>query len=91
MWSLSQKFNTTKEAIKEANDLVEDKIIVGQELVIPTDIGRASEEIIYIVGPGDTLWSIAKRNNVKADELKRWNNLQNNCIYIGQELVIPSK
>ncbi|MDD4035972.1 MAG: LysM peptidoglycan-binding domain-containing protein [Bacilli bacterium] len=91
LWSLSQKFNTTVDAIKEANDLVEDKIIAGQELVIPTDIRYLKEEIIYVVGSGDTLWSIAKRNGVRVDELKEWNNLKNNYIYIGQELSIPSK
>jgi LysM repeat protein len=91
LWLLSQKFNTTVDAIKEANNLEKDEIIVGQELIMPADVRNQIEKIVYIVGPGDTLWSIAKKNGVKAEELKKWNNLKNNFIYIGQELVIPNK
>lgn len=45
----------------------------------------------YIVKKGDTLWNIAKKNNLTVEELKKYNNLNNNLLYIGQELKLPIK
>lgn len=42
----------------------------------------------YIVKAGDTLWSIAKSNNMTVDELKQINNLKTNLLSIGQELIV---
>lgn len=42
----------------------------------------------YIVKSGDTLWSIARKNGLTVDELKRINNLTNNSLSIGQVLKI---
>ena len=44
----------------------------------------------YKVVNGDTLYSIARRYNISVDKLKQINNLNNNIIYIGQILNIPS-
>lgn len=44
----------------------------------------------YTVQAGDTLFSIAQRNNTTVDELVVLNNLTNvNTIYVGQVLVLP--
>ena len=40
----------------------------------------------YIVKKGDTLWSVAKLNNITVDELKDINNLTTNMLTIGQKL-----
>ncbi|CAM4161660.1 glucosaminidase domain-containing protein [Gillisia hiemivivida] len=42
----------------------------------------------YIVQKGDTLYSISKRNNISVEDLRRINNLSNNNISIGQELIL---
>ena len=42
----------------------------------------------YIVKLGDSLWSIAKRNNITVDKLKQLNNLNTNTIKVGQILII---
>ena len=47
-----------------------------------------SNKSIYIVEAGDTLWSIARKNNINVDELKTINNLTSNLISVGQELII---
>ena len=41
-----------------------------------------------IVIKGDTLYSIAKNNNLEVEELKRYNNLRTNQISIGQKLYL---
>ena len=45
----------------------------------------------YIVKSGDTLWSIARLNNITVDELKKINNLNSNMLTIGQKLKINTK
>ena len=42
----------------------------------------------YVVKSGDTLWSIAKDNNISVDKLKEINNLTSNNLTIGQQLLI---
>jgi hypothetical protein len=49
----------------------------------------ASASRQYQVRRGDTLWSIARRNNVSVDELKSSNALRSTRIQAGQLLVIP--
>jgi murein DD-endopeptidase MepM/ murein hydrolase activator NlpD len=63
-------------------------------LVVLTPIApiaaQADASSVYIVQPGDTLFSIARRFSVPLAELARFNGLLNpNLIYVGQELKIP--
>ncbi|WP_225049718.1 LysM peptidoglycan-binding and 3D domain-containing protein [Priestia megaterium] len=42
----------------------------------------------YKVQPGDTMWSVAQRHGISISQLKQWNNLSSNTIYINQVLQI---
>jgi peptidoglycan DL-endopeptidase LytE len=44
------------------------------------------ESVRYQVIPGDTLYKISREFSVSLQELKRWNNLKSNVIYVGQKL-----
>ena len=44
----------------------------------------------YIVKKGDSLYSIARSNNMTVDKLKSLNNLTSNILSIGQRLIISS-
>ncbi len=50
-----------------------------------------SLEGYYIVKSGDSLWSIASKNNTSVSVLKELNNLSSNTLQIGQILKLPSK
>lgn len=45
----------------------------------------------YRVKSGDSLWTIAQQFDLSPDDLKKWNNLDNNRIAPGLKLVIKSK
>ncbi len=50
---------------------------------------QSSEGPIYIIQAGDTLWDIASRFNVDLDELIAVNELEDNNLFVGQEIIIP--
>ncbi|MBR5834948.1 MAG: LysM peptidoglycan-binding domain-containing protein [Bacteroidales bacterium] len=50
--------------------------------------GADGERIVYKVKSGDVLGRIASRHRCTVDQIKRWNNLKNNNIRVGQTLVI---
>ncbi|MFS0656209.1 LysM peptidoglycan-binding domain-containing protein [Bacillus sp. 179-C3.3 HS] len=43
------------------------------------------------VQKGDTLWGISQKNDVTLKDLKGWNNLSTDIIYVGDKLTISSK
>ena len=94
---LAKRYHTSVRAIKRANRLRSNRIMVGQVVKIPT--GRtyvkrrhrkATRVKRYVVKRGDTLWEIARKFNVSVSALRRINRLGSNCLYIGQVLAIPS-
>lgn len=47
---------------------------------------------IYVVNPGDTLWSLAKKYNTTIDSLIKINELEENDLLVaGKKLIIPGK
>jgi len=59
-----------------------------QSLLAPT-VTPTPETTIYVVQHGDTLFSIARRFGSTVDAVKVANNLMNNNIIPGQQLIIP--
>jgi LysM repeat protein len=56
----------------------------------PTTTPPTGCPTILIIQPGDTLYSIALRYGVSVQAILAANNLPNpNCIYVGQQLIIP--
>lgn len=49
---------------------------------------KATKAQYYEVKKGDTLYSISKKFGTTVDDLKKWNNLKDNTLSIGQRLVI---
>ena len=91
LYSLATKFNVTIDQLKEANNLSSNILNIGQELVIPTNekIEEVTDYETYIVKPNDTLYEIAKKFNVKVEDIKRVNNLSSDILSINQQLLIP--
>lgn len=99
LFSIAQRFGTTVEAIKAANGLTSDLILVGQELIIPAGGGVPPQPVppspggptVHIVQPGENLFRIALRYGTTVDAIAQANRIVNPWfIYVGQELTIPS-
>lgn len=88
LWKIANKYNTTVEKLKSANNLKTNILSVGQKLVIPSISVSPEVSDTYIVQKGDSLWSIANKFNMTVSELKNLNNLTNNLLSIGQVLKI---
>ena len=72
-------------SIIDVNGLTDpNNLVIGMELVIPI------ETITYIVGPGDSLWSIGQKFNSNYVEIALLNNIRYPYpLTVGQELDIP--
>ena len=90
LYSIAKKYNTTVDEIKKLNDLTSNTLTVGSRLIIPTETIN-EEPGTYTVKSGDTLYSIASKNNTTVDEIKKLNNLTSNNLSIGQQLKLPTK
>lgn len=104
LYSIAQQYNTTVDKIKSDNKLTSNNLSIGQVLMIAdktTDMiveecfgeDEVLEEdyVIYVVKPGDNLYSIARKYDTTVSELKRLNNLTSNNLSVGQELKIPNE
>lgn len=90
LYRIAQRYGTTVEAIMAANGIADARSLkVGQVLLIPVGGGTTGTGA-YVVQPGDTLYSIAKRFGTTVETLAALNGLAPPyTIKVGQSLVIP--
>ena len=93
LYKIATKYNTTPQKIIDLNYLPNTNIVPGQVLRIPETYTKEEDMYLpnytnYIVKKGDTLYSIAKANNISVDTLIKDNSITNNSINIGQILKI---
>lgn len=89
LYSISNKFGTTVDNIKKANNLVDNTLSINQVLIIPVD-KPPIDKSLYSVKKGDTLYSIAKQFDTTVNDIIELNELSSNVLSIGQLLKIPS-
>lgn len=92
LYAIARKYNTTVNEIVKLNNLKSTNLSIGQVLKIPSNNESSNGTIPnftnYVVKKGDTLYSIAKNNNITVDQIIKDNNLSNNNLSIGQILKI---
>lgn len=99
LYGISKQYNVAIEKLYELNPgLKENGLKIDQILIIsnassttlPSSAVTSSE--VYEVKPGDTIYSIAMRNNITVSELYESNpGLEKSTLQSGQLLVIPKK
>lgn len=94
LWSIARKYGLTVDKLKSLNNLTSNYLTIGDSLIVKDSSGNsnnsssADNNKYYIVKKGDSLYSIARSNNMTVDELKSLNNLTSNILSIGQRLII---
>ena len=101
---IAKKFGISVKTLLKVNNIKNPKRLrVGQKLYIPIKEKKRKKrrkrhlkkgeacKYVYKVKSGDVLSVIAKKFHVSVKDLKRWNNLKGNRIYVGQKLCIKPK
>jgi len=99
--SIAQRFGVDINSLKEWNKITGNKIFNGQRLKIYTDrseryavtveksnIRSRTSVFRYKVKRGESIYGLASKFGVPVLTLKRWNNIKNDRIRIGQTLKI---
>lgn len=90
LYSIAEKYNTTVNEIKKLNYLTDEKLTGGTKILIQAkELEPTKDTEIYIVLPGDSLYSVSLKLDTTVEDLKKLNNLINNHLSIGQQLVVP--
>jgi len=85
--SIATYFNTTKEKIMDINNLYNEHLRDGMDIVVPTHDDYFT---YYTINKGDSLYSIGKRYNVNPTLLAAINGLSiDDYIYPEQKIMIP--
>lgn len=65
-----------------------DKVVATKSAEAPASPKASVAAAKHTVEAGQTLFSIAKKYGVSVDEVKRWNNLADNTVKVGQVLTV---
>lgn len=93
LWSIARANNISVDKLKSLNNLTSNNLTIGDSLIVKdsdSSNNNTDDNNYYIVKKGDSLWSIARANNLSVDELKSLNNLTSNVLSIGQRLLISN-
>ncbi|HRQ10587.1 MAG: LysM peptidoglycan-binding domain-containing protein [Trueperaceae bacterium] len=95
LWVISRRYDTTVAAIASANGISETGTLrVGTRLTIPGQYAASDIDVggpvpmTIVVGPGDTLWQLARRYDSSVAALKSANSLKGDALFVGQQLRI---
>lgn len=96
LYAISRRYGVPITSILEANPTADGGLSVGQQLKVPyvpkaKPVQTATGDRKHRVAAGETLFSISKQYDVSVDEIKVWNNLKDNALSLGQELIIKKK
>ena len=88
LYDIAKKYNITLQDLVNFNEKATTMLQIGDQILIP--IKNNNDNLTYVVKPKDTLYNIAKRYDIDVNNLMNINNLKDNIIQIGQELIIPN-
>lgn len=83
IFSIAAKYQVSMDSLRITNGLTTDRLVPGQDLLIPTDI--------YIVQPGDSLYSISQMSLISLDTIRLYNGLQSDVLTVGMRLYLPPR
>lgn len=88
LWGISKVFNLSIEELQQISEIDSTWIYPEQTLSIVKGDEKPKDQ--HLIEKGDTLFNIALTNNVTIAELKEWNNLSSDLIFVGEQLAIKA-
>lgn len=90
LWRIANMYGVSVSQLKQWNGLSSDFLSIGMQLHVTatTTPPPVDDGFTYTVKAGDTLWGIGSRYGVSVNQLKAWNNLSSDYLYIGMKLVV---
>ncbi|HPZ81482.1 MAG TPA: LysM peptidoglycan-binding domain-containing protein, partial [Candidatus Atribacteria bacterium] len=88
LWAISRRYQIPLKELLQLNNLTEQSVLrVGQKIKLE----EGTEEAIYQVKAGDTLWGISRQFNIPLSSLMKANNLsEKSVLRVGQKIILPT-
>jgi len=103
VWLIADQNGITMNQLRDWNNIQNDFVYPGQELTVSNGNSSSGSNSnnnssnsnntsggSYTVQAGDSVWLIADRNGITMDQLRDWNNIQNDFVYPGQKLTVSN-
>ncbi|SDM72183.1 Spore germination protein YaaH [Fictibacillus solisalsi] len=83
LFSIATKYQVSIDSIRMMNGLKTDRLVPGQDLLIPTNM--------YNVQPGDSIYKIAQMALIPVETIRLYNGLQSDMLMVGMRLYLPPR
>jgi murein DD-endopeptidase MepM/ murein hydrolase activator NlpD len=92
LWSISIRFNVSLDDLINANNLPDTNLFPGQQLIIPGLEGVTGVLNTEVIGFGDSLRGLVRRNQVSISSLQKLNRIISPSeLYVGVSLIVPQQ
>lgn len=99
IYGISTQYGVPISTLMEVNEELDNGLKVGQIILIPYDKKlndaialkrqeERKEEVVHVVKPGETLFSLSRQYDVEIGQLLKWNGME---LKAGQKLVVGHK
>ena len=99
LYSIANEFDVSVQDIVDWNNLDNDFLQIGQELIVvdpsngeepeePEPDPEEPEDNIYVVQSGDYLYGIANQFGISVQDIIDWNDLESDFLQVGQVLIV---
>ncbi len=104
LYAISRKYHVSIESIKKWNKLSGNDLNLGQRLIVfPDDIPpvnngstnqannrlvKEAGDVVHTVTASETLYGISRKYGVNVADIKKWNQLKDNEIDLGQKIIV---
>jgi murein DD-endopeptidase MepM/ murein hydrolase activator NlpD len=92
LYFIAARFNVSLDDLMNVNKLTDSNLFVGQQLIIPGLEGLTGFLNTEVVGFGDSLRGLARRNQVPVPLLQKLNRIISPSeLYVGVSLIVPQQ
>ena len=91
VWGVANKHNITMDQLIQWNNIKNNFIYPGQQVIVKkgtTQSAPTTGQKTYTVKAGESVWGVADSHGITMNQLIEWNNIKNNFIYPGQQLIV---